>query len=87
MWTHRCCQARAVEEHWQLEQFIDGPPQSDQALPVLVSGALAQVLLETLHPFLDGNGRLGRLLIVLSRERSRAAAAIACLPTTPTWRF
>jgi len=63
------------------------PSQRNQALPVLVSAALAHVLFETLHPCLDGNGCLGRLLIVLSRERSGAAAAIACLPTTPTWRF
>jgi Fic family protein len=35
---------------------------------VLVRAALAHVHVqfETLHPFLDGNGRLGRLLIVLS---------------------
>jgi len=49
----------------QLEQFIHGGHHGEHDQPVLVRAALAHVQFETIHPFLDGNGRLGRLLIVL----------------------
>jgi len=44
-----------------LERFLNAPGD----LPVVVQLALAHYQFETLHPFRDGNGRLGRLLITL----------------------
>jgi len=37
--------------------------QGERSLPPLVKAALAHAYFETLHPFIDGNGRLGRYLI------------------------
>ena len=43
----------------ELETFLHG----ERPMPLLVGVALAHAQFETIHPFLDGNGRMGRLLI------------------------
>jgi Fic family protein len=52
-----------------LERYIHD--QSDGA-PILIRAALVHAQFETIHPFLDGNGRLGRLLIALLLHNAAA---------------
>lgn len=68
----------ASHETIETARFVPPPPDAigelltdfelflheTSSLPLLVKAALAHYQFETIHPFLDGNGRLGRLLIV-----------------------
>ncbi len=57
------------------EQFLH-----DDSLPPLVHAALAHSQFEAIHPFLDGNGRVGRLLITLLLVEKRVLPApLLCL--------
>jgi Fic family protein len=50
-----------------LEKFINGGERIDP----LIKDALIHYQFETIHPFLDGNGRLGRMLIVLYLKEAK----------------
>lgn len=52
-----------------LERFIHHPAPAEATLPPLVRVALVHAQFETIHPFLDGNGRIGRLLIAALLEQ------------------
>lgn len=52
----------------ELEKFMNS---RGDGIPVLVRAALTHVQFETIHPFLDGNGRTGRLLIALQLSEAR----------------
>ena len=56
-----------------LEKYI----HSDDTLDVLIQAALLHYQFETIHPFLDGNGRIGRLLITLFLMEKKALSTPA----------
>ncbi len=56
----------------KLELFLHNQPEP---VPALLKAALTHVQFETIHPLLDGNGRLGRLLITLILCEQRILSA------------
>ena len=62
-----------IEAMSDLEKYIN----SDDSLDVLIQVALLHYQFETIHPFLDGNGRIGRLLITLFLMEKKALSTPA----------
>ena len=50
-----------------LEQFINTP----NGIPEIIKAGLVHAHFEMIHPFLDGNGRIGRMIIVLMLVKNR----------------
>ncbi|MGH3188328.1 MAG: Fic family protein [Streptosporangiaceae bacterium] len=70
-----------VEEMWQaLDDWEKYLHDRSPRLPLLIRCALLHYQFETIHPFLDGNGRLGRLFIILYlMDRGRLPAPLLYL--------
>ena len=55
----------------EMTKFIEWFNSSKDSLPILVRASIAHLYFEAIHPFEDGNGRIGRILVekVLSQDR------------------
>jgi Fic family protein len=69
---------RLMECLGEFEKFLHDDKHN---LPVLVEAGLMHVQFESIHPFLDGNGRLGRLLITLLLCAKRALSEPLLYPS------
>lgn len=66
----------------RLEAFVNRPESGD--IPPLLEAALVHYQFETIHPFADGNGRVGRILIPLILL-SRGLIGTPCSTPAPAW--
>ncbi len=74
------CSAVYVPPPWELvEDYLVDLVEfcNDDSLPAVVQAAVAHAQFETIHPFVDGNGRIGRVLIhLVLRRRGLAPRAL-----------
>ncbi|MDR2525409.1 MAG: Fic family protein [Oscillospiraceae bacterium] len=66
-----------VEDMTQAMSDLEKYMNADDGFDVLIRAALIHYQFETIHPFLDGNGRVGRLLITLFLMEQKALSAPA----------
>ncbi|MGZ3509342.1 MAG: Fic family protein [Vulcanimicrobiaceae bacterium] len=73
------CSADFVPPPWELvPALLDDLCQfcNDDSLPVLAQAAIAHAAFETIHPFVNGNGRVGRALIHMILRRRRLTTVV-----------
>lgn len=73
------CSANYVPPPWELvEELMEDLTAfcNSDALPAVVQAAIAHAQFETIHPFIDGNGRTGRILIQLILRRRGLATRV-----------
>ncbi len=79
--SYNPCSAAFVPPPWErVRELLEDLCEfcNDDALPAVAQAALAHAQFETIHPFIDGNGRTGRALIhVILRRRGLAPLALA----------
>jgi Fic family protein len=78
--SHNPCSAAFVPPPWEMvEELLDDlcAFSNDDSLPTVAHAAIAHAQFETIHPFIDGNGRVGRALIHLIFRRRKLTTSVS----------
>lgn len=65
-----------------IDWFNDCSPQGSSPLPAITRAAIAHLWFETIHPFEDGNGRIGRAIAEKALAQSLEAPTLTALAAT-----
>src|SRR3546814_12944283 len=63
--------------------FNDSAPSSPNSLPAINRAAISHLWFESIHPFVDGNGRIGRAIAETALAQNLAAPTLPALSQTP----
>ncbi|WP_323810559.1 Fic family protein [Sphingobium baderi] len=71
-----------AEMHRFLQWFNDSAPGAAASMPAILRAAIAHLWFETIHPFEDGNGRIGRAIAEKALAQSLEAPTLTALAET-----
>lgn|GEM_PF-2176929 len=72
----------SMEMNWFLEWFNHTAPEGQHPLPALARAGIAHLYFESIHPFEDGNGRIGRALSEKALSQSVGRPTLIALSQT-----
>src|SRR6185437_3957567 len=72
----------SMEMNWFLEWFNHTAPEGQHPLPTLTRAGIAHLYFESIHPFEDGNGRIGRAIAEKALAQNLGQPTLTALAAT-----